>query len=83
MPPSGMHATAAPSPPLQRLPITLPELVEAAPSVTADSSVIVGSRTASVFVLDKHSGRLVWAITPKQGSLEAGLDGRMGSTLGA
>lgn len=42
---------------LQRLPLTLPELVQAAPSLTADGSLIVGRRESRVFVLDRSTGR--------------------------
>ena len=51
----------------QRLPITLPELVEASPSLTDDGSIIVGNRKSSVFMLDVVTGRLVQALS---GSLE-------------
>ena len=51
----------------QRLPITLPELVEASPSLTDDDSVIIGNRKSSVFMLDVTTGRLVQALS---GSLE-------------
>ncbi|KAG1652981.1 hypothetical protein FOA52_006315, partial [Chlamydomonas sp. UWO 241] len=44
---------------LERLPISLPELVDASPSLAHDGSIIVGRRESAVFVLDTLTGRLV------------------------
>ena len=52
---------------MQRLPITMKELVEASPSLTDDGSIIVGNRKSSVYMLDVTSGRLVQMLS---GSLE-------------
>ncbi len=51
----------------QRLPITLPELVESSPSLTEDGSIIVGNRKSSVIMLDVATGRLVQSLS---GTLE-------------
>ena len=55
---------------LQRLPISLPELVDAAPSLTADGSIILGRRESKVFLLDKHTGRSVSTISNAADALE-------------
>lgn len=47
----------------QRLPITLPDLVDASPSLTDDGSLIVGQRMSSVFVLDAVSGQPLRVLT--------------------
>ncbi|GAX74713.1 hypothetical protein CEUSTIGMA_g2161.t1, partial [Chlamydomonas eustigma] len=52
---------------LERLPVTLPELVELSPSLTDDGSIIVGNRKSSVFILDASDGRLLQTLS---GSLE-------------
>eukprot|EP00884_Botryococcus_braunii_P010148 jgi/Botrbrau1/19134/Bobra.0077s0046.1 len=44
---------------LQKQPQTIPELVDASPSMMADGSVVLGSRTTSVYLLDPDSGTLV------------------------
>ncbi|KAG2484704.1 hypothetical protein HYH03_016532 [Edaphochlamys debaryana] len=44
---------------LERLPITLPELVDASPSLTDDGSVILGKRLTRVYVLDRATGLLL------------------------
>jgi hypothetical protein len=54
----------------QRLPISLPELVDAAPSLTADGSLILGSRDSKVFALDRRSGRSVSTLSNLPESLE-------------
>jgi hypothetical protein len=47
----------------QRLPISLPELVESAPSMTADGSILLGSRDSKVFLLDRRTGRSVQTLS--------------------
>jgi hypothetical protein len=49
--------------PPQRLPLSLPELVQAAPSLTADGSVIVGRRESRIYVLDRHTGQPLTTLT--------------------
>lgn len=49
----------APRPRIQRLPITLPELVDTSPSLTDDGSVILGKRVTRVYVLDRQTGSLL------------------------
>jgi hypothetical protein len=55
---------------LQRLPISLPELVEAAPSMTADGSIIMGRRQSKIYALDKHTGQALYVIADAQEELE-------------
>jgi hypothetical protein len=43
----------------QRQPQTIPELVDSSPSMMADGSVVLGSRTTSVYLLDPDSGALI------------------------
>lgn len=57
------HADARPAAPLQRLPLSLPELVQAAPSLTADGSLIVGRRESRVYVLDRATGTPLATLT--------------------
>lgn len=64
--------------PTQRLPISLPELVEAAPSLTADGSIILGRRESKVFVVDRRTGRRLSTISNAADALEDHT-----STLGA
>lgn len=47
----------------QRLPVTLPDLVAAAPSLTDDGSVILGERRSTVYLLDAATGRLLQALS--------------------
>mgnify|MGYP001807107570 CR=1 FL=1 len=56
--------------PPQRLPISLPELVESAPSLTADGSIILGSRDSKVFLLDRRTGRSVTTLSNAAEALE-------------
>ncbi|GFR44013.1 hypothetical protein Agub_g5168 [Astrephomene gubernaculifera] len=42
---------------LERLPISLPELVAASPSVTHDGSLITGARSTEVLLLDRLTGK--------------------------
>uniref|UniRef100_A0A383VZQ0 non-specific serine/threonine protein kinase n=1 Tax=Tetradesmus obliquus TaxID=3088 RepID=A0A383VZQ0_TETOB len=58
------------SPGLQRLPMSLPELVEAAPSLTADGSIILGRRESKVFLLDKRTGRSITTLGNAADALE-------------
>lgn len=55
---------------LQRLPISLPELVESAPSLTADGSLILGRRDSKVFLLDRRTGRSVHTLSNAADALE-------------
>lgn len=55
---------------LQRLPISLPELVESAPSLTADGSIILGRRDSKVFLVDKRTGRGVHTLSNAAEALE-------------
>jgi serine/threonine-protein kinase/endoribonuclease IRE1 len=55
---------------LQRLPMSLPELVEAAPSLTADGSIILGRRESKVFLLDKRTGRSITTLGNAADALE-------------
>lgn len=55
---------------LQRLPISLPELVDAAPSLTADGSIIMGRRESKVFLLDKRTGQPLSTISNAADALE-------------
>lgn len=55
---------------LQRLPVTLPELVDAAPSLTADGSVLLGRRDSSVLLLDAATGRHLLTLSNTDDTLE-------------
>eukprot|EP00878_Enallax_costatus_P018795 GHUV01019807.1.p1 GENE.GHUV01019807.1~~GHUV01019807.1.p1 ORF type:complete len:727 (+),score=262.17 GHUV01019807.1:265-2445(+) len=68
-------------PGLERLPISLPELVDAAPSLTADGSIILGRRESKVFLLDKRTGRSVSTISNAADALEDH-SGALGLSLG-
>jgi serine/threonine-protein kinase/endoribonuclease IRE1 len=72
-------------PRLQRLPISLPELVESAPSLTADGSIILGRRDSKVFLLDKRTGRGVHTLSNAAEALEdhSSSFGERGQQLGA
>jgi hypothetical protein len=48
---------------LEKLPISLPELVDAAPSLTGDGSVVLGNRQTTLYVLERSSGRLLHVIS--------------------
>jgi serine/threonine-protein kinase/endoribonuclease IRE1 len=52
---------------LERLPLTLPDLVEAAPSVAPDGSMVVGSRRSRILVLDQATGALLRTISADGG----------------
>ena len=43
---------------LQKLPVTIPELVESSPSLAADGSLVIGSRHTNVYLLDSQTGLL-------------------------
>eukprot|EP00775_Hariotina_reticulata_P013052 gene13052-13179_t len=58
------------NPALERLPISLPELVESAPSLTADGSVILGKRESKVFLVDRHTGRSITTLSNAAEALE-------------
>jgi serine/threonine-protein kinase/endoribonuclease IRE1 len=55
---------------LERLPLTLPDLVEAAPSVAPDGSMVVGSRRSRILVLDQATGVLLRTISAEGGEEE-------------
>jgi len=55
---------------IERLPISLPELVEAAPSMTADGSIILGRRQSKIYALDKHTGQALYVIADAEEELE-------------
>lgn len=57
------HSTDGLNVGLEKLPISLPELVDAAPSLTNDGSVVLGTRQTTLYVLERSSGRLlhVWS----------------------
>ncbi|GMH33163.1 hypothetical protein BSKO_00997 [Bryopsis sp. KO-2023] len=48
---------------IERMSVTIPELVETSPSLTMDGSVIIGSQTATLFYLDIKTGELVRAFS--------------------
>lgn len=54
----------------QRLPISLPELVESAPSLTSDGSIILGKRDSKVFLLDRRTGRTLHTLSNAADALE-------------
>ena len=45
-------------PVVQKLPVTVPELVESSPSLAADGSLVIGSRHTNVYLLDAKTGLL-------------------------
>jgi len=55
---------------LERLPVSLPELVSASPSMADDGSVVMGSRLTTLFVLHRGTGRLVRLMSGLTGTLE-------------
>ena len=68
--------------PPQRLPITLPELVDASPSLTDDGSVILGRRLTRVYVLDRDSGALLQTLAEGGGAAAAAAAGGGGGGAG-
>lgn len=61
---------------VQRLPLTLPELVQSSPSRADDGSIVVGTRVSSVFLLHKGTGQLVRLLSGVSGALgEADMEG--------
>ena len=44
---------------MQRLPASVPELVEASPSVAEDGAVLTGTHQSSVYVVDGKTGNLL------------------------
>lgn len=53
----------------QRLPLSVQEVVEEAPSLTEDGALVVGSRTTTVFLVDPSTGRLERAFLEYGGGL--------------
>ena len=49
---------------MQRLPATVPQLVEASPSATEDGALLLGSHRSSVFVVDAKKGTLLRVLAP-------------------
>ncbi len=64
----------------QKQPKTIPELVEASPSMMADGSVVLGSHRTSVYLLDPETGSLVSAFHELGGDL-ADLSALIGAGL--
>jgi len=50
---------------VEKLPLGARDLVAASPSVSHDGAVVVGSRKASAYALDPHSGAVLHAFTPR------------------
>ncbi|GLI64471.1 hypothetical protein VaNZ11_007744 [Volvox africanus] len=59
-------SAAAADPILERLPISLPELVETSPSLTDDGSIITGERHTRVFALDRYTGDLLHVFNDRE-----------------
>eukprot|EP00873_Tetraselmis_striata_P022954 jgi/Tetstr1/443218/TSEL_031257.t1 len=61
---------------VQKLPVTMPELVELSPSITVDNALVLGSKQTTVFVLDRRSGRLLKSFSTQDSAtlLDADLD---------
>ena len=51
---------------MQRLPATVPQLVEASPSVAEDGAVLTGTHQSSVYVIDSKTGHLL-RVLPSHG----------------
>ena len=49
---------------MQKLPATVPQLVEASPSATEDGALLLGSHRSSVYVVDGKSGVLLRVLPP-------------------
>ena len=49
---------------MQRLPATVPQLVEASPSATEDGALLVGSHSSSVYVVNGKTGTLLRILPP-------------------
>lgn len=49
---------------LQRIPATVPQLVEASPSATEDGALLMGSHRSSVYVVDARTGALLRVLPP-------------------
>ena len=56
---------------VQRLGITLPELVESSPSLADDGSLVLGSRMSTVYALDRATGALMRLVSGVAGTLDA------------
>lgn len=55
---------------LERLPITLPDLVDASPSLADDGSVILGNRRSMLYLVDRNTGKLIRSISDFHGILD-------------
>lgn len=69
---------------VQKLPVTMPELVELSPSITVDNALVLGSKQTTVFVLDRRSGRLLKSFSTQDSAtlLDADLDDqKLGESL--
>ncbi|GIL56944.1 hypothetical protein Vafri_12226, partial [Volvox africanus] len=53
-------------PTLERLPISLPELVDTSPSLTDDGFIITGERRSLVFALDRRTGDLLHVFNDRE-----------------
>ena len=54
---------------VQKLPMTVAEVVDIAPSMTPDGSLVVGSRTTTVYLLDPATGAVLRAFHEFGGGL--------------
>jgi hypothetical protein len=54
---------------VQRLPLSVQEVVEGAPSLTEDGGLVVGGRTTTVFLVDANTGALRRAFLEYGGGL--------------
>ncbi|KAK9823205.1 hypothetical protein WJX72_001091 [[Myrmecia] bisecta] len=66
---------------VERLPLSVPELVDGSPSMSRDGALVLGSRTSSVYILDSSTGKLVRALLEFGGTL-AEVDSYIGGPPG-
>ena len=57
---------------LQRLPLSVPQLVSASPSATEDGGLVLGSRHSSVYVVDARTGTLLNILPADAATLVSG-----------
>lgn len=57
---------------LQRLPLSVPQLVSASPSATEDGGLVLGSHHSSVYVVDARTGTLLSVFPPDAATLASG-----------
>lgn len=62
---------------VQRMSVTIPELVDNSPSVTADGSVIIGGQSAALYYLDLDTGKLMNSFSSSNEGM-ASTDGQLG-----